>query len=45
MGLSKKYCLIHPEMQIANNRDFQKMVQNTFETIEQSSSNFFNNKG
>lgn len=37
--------MIHPEMQIANNRDFQSMVEKSFETIEESSSNFFNNKG
>ncbi len=32
-------------MQITNNRDFQNMMLKTFETIEDVSSNFFNNKG
>lgn len=45
LGLTKKYQMIHPEMQIANNRDFQSMVEKSFETIEETSSNFFNNKG
>jgi len=45
MGIGKKYSLIHPEMQITNNRDFQNMMLKTFETIEDVSSNFFNNKG
>lgn len=32
-------------MQITNNRDFQNMILKTFETVEDISSNFFNNKG
>lgn len=45
MGMSKKYSMVHPEMQMVNNRDFQNMIMKTYEAIEESSSNFHNNKG
>lgn len=45
MKTNKKHSQIHPEMQITNNRDFQNLILKSFETIEDASSNFFNNKG
>lgn len=45
MNLDKDKSMIHPEMQISNDRDFQNMVLKTFEVIENSSSDFVNNKG
>lgn len=45
MDMAKKESMIHPEMQIPNPRDFQRMVSKIFEQIEDSSSDFENNKG
>ena len=45
MDMAKKESMIHPEMQIPNPRDFQRMVNKIFEQIEDSSSDFENNKG